>query len=558
MRSTMMDVPLTVTSIMRHGEITSPHSMVITATAGGTRRSTFSEVAANARRLAAGLRRLGVRDSDRLATFMWNSQEHVEAYLAVPAMRAVLHTLNIRLSPEQIAYIVGHAEDEIVLVDASLLRSFNTVIADVPGIHTVITVGDTDADEVAAAAAAGKTVLSYLDLLAAADDEFAWPSIDERDAAILCYTGGTTGDPKGVVYSHRSLWLEAQSACTVNSLAIGAGDIVLTVVPQFHVNAWGIPYAGFASGAGLILPSRHTSPERLVELIEREQATMAAAVPTVWSDVRAYLRSHPGHDIGSLNRIISGGAAVPSALMRAYEEEFHIPIIQGWGMTETSSSSALAHPPRGMSGDAARPYRESAGRFVLGVEGRIVGENGAELPRDGGAIGELQVRGPWTTGSYFRSQDRSSFDSDWLRTGDIGTIDDLGYLRISDRTKDMIKSGGEWISSVDVETAIMAHPAVQEAAVIGIPDDHWQERPLALVVLNGEADTESLRAWLSERMPKWWLPEHWAFVAQVPRTGVGKFDKKAIRRMYADSQLTMEPASVGGGHENEPNGSRGP
>jgi fatty-acyl-CoA synthase len=363
--------------------------------------------------------------------------------------------------------------------------------------------------------------------------------------AAMCYTSGTTGNPKGVAYSHRSMWLHSLAATTMNTLALSFQDVALVIVPQFHANAWGIPYAGFMAGADLVMPDRFLQAEPLVRVIETEKPTMSGAVPTIWNDILTYLRANPGHDISSLQRIVCGGSAVPRALMEAFQNEFGITIIQAWGMTETSPLGSVARPPRGLSDDAAWDYRATAGRLTFGVEGRVVDDAGAVLPQDGKSVGEVEVRGPWVTAAYYKDDDPQKFDNGWLRTGDVGTIDPRGYITLTDRAKDVIKSGGEWISSVELESTLMAHPAVREAAVVGVPDERWQERPLAAVVVkDGESVTaEELKSWLAERVAKWWVPERWTFIDEVPRTSVGKFDKKVIRKSYADNELQVQELS---------------
>ena len=540
----MQDVPLSISSILKHGRDVYGDSSIITVgdpatDGGGNRRATFVEVSANAARLAHGLRSLGIEGDARVGTFMWNNQEHMEAYLAIPSMGAVLHTLNIRLFPEQVSYIATHAEDQVVIADASVLPLLARCINDMSTVHTVVVTseGDTSAIE-----AAGKQIVSYAELLSGGETSYDWPDVDERSAAAMCYTSGTTGNPKGVVYSHRSMWLHSLAACTNNSLGLNADDIALVIVPQFHANAWGIPYAAFMAGADLVMPDRFLQAEPLVRAIEAEKPTMSGAVPTIWNDILNYLRANPGHDISSIKRIICGGSAVPRALMQAFDEELGITVIQAWGMTETSPLGSVAKPPRGLSAEAAWDYRCTAGRFAFGVEGRIVDDMGEVMPRDGKAVGELEVRGPWVTAAYHKDDDPAKFDNGWLRTGDVGTIDPRGYITLTDRAKDVIKSGGEWISSVELEGTLMAHPAIREAVVVGVPDERWQERPLAAVVLHeGKSVTaEELQSWLSDRVAKWWVPERWAFIDEVPKTSVGKFDKKVLRKAYNDGEITVE------------------
>jgi fatty-acyl-CoA synthase len=538
-RSTMQDRPLTVASILRHGAAVFTDANVVTVGEQTNRRATFGEVAQRSARLANALTSLGVSGDDRVGTFMWNNQEHLEAYLAIPSMGAVLHTLNIRLFPEQVAYIANHAEDKVVIVDSSLIPLLARVLPEMSTVETVLVTGDGD---VSALEQAGRQVLRYDEALAGGGTSYDWPDVDETSAAAMCYTSGTTGNPKGVAYSHRSMWLHSLAATTTNTLQMSFQDIALVIVPQFHANAWGIPYAAFMAGADVVMPDRFLQAEPLVRAIESEKPTMSGAVPTIWNDILTYLRANPGHDISSLQRIICGGSAVPRALMEAFESEFGIRIIQAWGMTETSPLGSVARPPRGLSEQAAWDYRTTAGRLTFGVEGRIVDDEGTVLPQDGKAVGELEVRGPWVTASYYKDDDPAKFDDGWLRTGDVGTIDPRGYVTLTDRAKDVIKSGGEWISSVELEGTLMAHPAVREAAVVGVPDERWQERPLAAVVLkDGESVTpEELKSWLAERVAKWWVPERWAVIDEVPKTSVGKFDKKVLRKEYADGELEVQ------------------
>lgn len=535
----MQDVPLSIASILKHGRDVYGDSSIITVGEQGNRRATFVEVSANAARLAHGLRSLGIEGDARVGTFMWNNQEHMEAYLAIPSMGAVLHTLNIRLFPEQVSYIATHAEDQVVIADASVLPLLARCINDMPTVHTVVVAGEGDTSAISSA---GKQIVSYAEVLSGGATSYDWPDVDERDAVAMCYTSGTTGNPKGVVYSHRSMWLHSQAACTNNSLGLSAQDIALVIVPQFHANAWGIPYAAFMAGADLVMPDRFLQAEPLVRAIEAEKPTMSGAVPTIWNDILNYLRANPGHDISSIQRIICGGSAVPRALMQAFDEELGITIIQAWGMTETSPLGSVAKPPRGLSAEAAWDYRCTAGRFAFGVEGRIVDDAGEVMPRDGKAVGELEVAGPWVTAAYHKDDDPAKFDNGWLRTGDVGTIDPRGYITLTDRAKDVIKSGGEWISSVELEGTLMAHPAIREAVVVGVADERWQERPLAAVVLHEgkSATAEELQTWLADRVAKWWVPERWAFIDEVPKTSVGKFDKKVLRKAYNDGEITVE------------------
>ena len=547
MRSTMQDVPLTISAILRHGVDVHGDGEVVTATEGSVRTRSYAEIGPRVARLANALRALGVSGDDRVGTFQWNNAEHLEAYLAVPSMGSVLHTLNIRLFPEQLTYIANHAEDKVVIVDGSLvdllarqLPTFETVE------HVLVAGPDAKSANLDALRASGKEVHLYDDLLDAADDTFDWPRIDERDAAAMCYTSGTTGNPKGVVYSHRSSYL--------HSMAVGMNivggltwtDRVLPIVPMFHANSWGLAYAAVMTGASLALPDRWLQAEPLCRFMRQARPTISGAVPTVWNDVLTYLDEHEDLELSShLRLVLCGGSAVPVALQKALGERHGIHMVQAWGMTETSPVASVARPPHGVEGEDAWRYRGGQGRLLPGIEGRIVGDAGDVLPRDGKAVGELEVRGAWVTGAYYREGDdaesRAKFRDGWLRTGDVGTLDELGYITLTDRAKDVIKSGGEWISSVELENALMAHPDVQEAVVVGIPDEKWSERPMASVVLRegATATPAELREFLATKVARWQLPDAWTFIDAVPRTSVGKFDKKVIRRWYADGKLEV-------------------
>jgi fatty-acyl-CoA synthase len=537
MLSTMQDYPLTITSVMKFGTTVFGSAEVATYTGSGMRRTSYAELGRRAARLAHALRGLDITGDQRVATFLWNNTEHLEAYLAVPSMGAVLHTLNIRLFPEQLAYIAGHAEDDTVIVDGSLVPLLSRVLKDMKTVRHVIVIGAADT---APLADAGKELHSYEDLLAAQPDTFDWPEdLDERAAAAMCYTSGTTGSPKGVVYSHRTMFLHSLSACSGNGFALSAADRVLPVVPMFHANAWGLPYAALMAGASLIMPDRFLQAEPLVHLIETERPTISGAVPTIWSDVLRYARGH-GSDLSSLRLVPCGGSAVPEALMTGFDE-LGVRIVHAWGMTETSPLATVAHPPVGADpGDMLR-YRLTQGRLMAGLEIRIVGDGDQAMPADGESVGEVEIRGAWITGAYYKDEDPAKFHDGWLRTGDVGMLTPDGYLVLTDRAKDVIKSGGEWISSVELENHLMGHPDVLEAAVVGVPDERWSERPLASVVVREGANVtaEQLRAYLGDLVAKWQLPEHWAFITEVPKTSVGKFDKKVLRKRYAEGGLDV-------------------
>jgi fatty-acyl-CoA synthase len=538
MKSTMQDAPLLLRDIMRHGVAVYAEKKVFTVTPTGVEEATFAQIAHRAEQLAAALERLGVQRGDRVATFMWNNQAHMEAYFAVPCMGAVLHTLNIRLFPEQLSFIINHADDRVIIVDASLAPLLAKIRDQIPSATTIIVHGEEPTGVL------GDT-LDYETLVSAERPGYEWPLLDERDAAIMCYTSGTTGNPKGVVYSHRSTWIHSMASMTANSIGLCERDRCLLIVPMFHVNAWGTVYTAFFAGVELIMPQMFLQGGPILTMIRELRPTISLGVPTIWNDVLREAETTPDADLSSMRGIIAGGSAVPRFMIEAFRDRFGIDLIQGWGMTETSPLAAVSIPPAGTPKDLEVDYRVKAGRIVAGVEVRLTDDHGNVLPRDGKSLGEFEIRGPWITGSYFGVDDPDKFRDGWLRTGDIGTLDSEGFMVVSDRSKDVIKSGGEWISSVDLEVNVMAHPAVFEAAVIAVPDDKWQERPLCCVVLKPEAtaSAEELRAFLADRVAKWWLPERWTFIESVPKTSVGKFDKKVLRALYAEDELNVEVLS---------------
>jgi fatty-acyl-CoA synthase len=426
-----------------------------------------------------------------------------------------------------LAYVINHAEDRCIIVDASLIPLVANVKDDLKTVETIIVSGEGDTTPL------GETH-SYEVLLAAEQPGFEWPVLDERSAAAMCYTSGTTGNPKGVVYSHRSTWLHTMAEQSASSLGMTEKDRILIIVPMFHANAWGTPYAAWMAGTDMIMPQMFLMGEHLAGVINEHHPTLACGVPTIWNGLLAL---ETPVDFSTVRGITAGGAAVPQSLIEAFEERFSTTIMQGWGMTETSPLAALALPPaRKAEGRDDMYYKIKAGRVVGGVEVRVVSEDGTVLPNDGSSVGEFEIRGPWITGSYYQDEDPSRFDDGWLCTGDVGSLDGQGYMTISDRTKDVIKSGGEWISSVELENAVMAHPDVFEAAVIAVPDAKWSERPLVAVVPRpGRTPAPAdLIDFLIERVPRWWLPEQWTFITEVPKTSVGKFDKKVMRAAFAD------------------------
>ncbi|MER6082083.1 long-chain fatty acid--CoA ligase [Streptomyces sp. NPDC001833] len=548
MLSTMQDVPLLISRILTHGSRVHGASQVSTWTGEGEpNRRSFAETGGRAAQLAHALRDdLGVRGDDRVATLMWNNAEHTEAYFAIPSMGAVLHTLNLRLPADQLVWIVNHAADKVVLVNGSLIPMIAPLLSKLPTVEHVVVSGPGDRSLLDGATAA---VHEYEELIAGKPTGYDWPELDERQAAAMCYTSGTTGDPKGVVYSHRSIYLHSMQVNMAQSMSLTDRDTALIVVPQFHVNAWGVPHASFMTGVNLLMPDRFLQPGPLAEMIERERPTYAAAVPTIWQGLLGELTARP-RDVSSLTQVTIGGAACPPSLMKAFDE-LGMRVCHGWGMTETSPVGTLARPPAHAVGtDEEFAYRITQGRFPSSVEARLSGPGGERLPWDGRSAGELEVRGPWIAGAYYngpdaeplRPEDKFSEDG-WLKTGDVGTISPDGFLTLTDRAKDVIKSGGEWISSVQLENALMSHPDVAEAAVVAVPDEKWGERPLATVVLRegSTATFETLRVFLAEegKIARWQLPERWTVIEAVPKTSVGKFDKKVLRRQYADGQLDV-------------------
>jgi len=553
MKSTMQQTPLLISQLMRYGTTVHADQEVVTWTGDGARRMTYGEVGTRCAQLAGALRGLGITGDQRVATFMWNNAEHLIAYLAIPSMGAVMHALNIRLFPEQLIYTTTHAGNQVVIVDNSLAKPFSQLLPHLKTLRHVVVNGPID-DETTSALGAPEHVEGVHDLYTLLDAEpstFDWPDdLDENSASSMCYTSGTTGNPKGVAYSHRSNYLH--SLTVAQSLGVRQGDRSLVVVPLFHANAWGFPYIVMIAGASMILPDRFLQAEPLATMIAAEKVTTGAGVPTIWNDLLHYLDEHPT-DTSSCYRLMVGGSAAPPALIHAFQERHSIEIIHGWGMTEMSPVGTLAVPPQSLEQgtDAYWSYREMQGRLLCGVDGRLMGPDGSEQPWDGESVGELEVRGPWVTASYYLSGSESDTDRNemqakysddgWLRTGDVGALTKDGFLALTDRAKDVIKSGGEWISSVDLENVIMGHPDVKEASVVGVPDERWGERPLASVVLveGSSATADDLSAFLGGKVAKWQVPERWAFLDEVPKTSVGKFDKKVLRRRYAEGELDV-------------------
>lgn len=535
----MMDFPLTLTHFLERARAHFGSSEIVSRLPDRSlHRYTYADMYKRACKLAGALKKLGVKSGDRVATLSWNHHRHLELYMAVPSMGAVLHTLNLRLHPSDIAYIARHAEDKIIVVDRSLLPLYKKFADNVRSIeHTIVIPDD------------GPTPDGYLDyeaLIAPERDEFAFPALDERQAAMICYTSGTTGNPKGVVYSHRSTVLHTLVSCLPDALDIRQSDNLLPVVPMFHANAWGLPFAAVSSGAKLVFPGPHLDPKSILELMSGERISVAAGVPTIWIGILAMLDQEPARwDLKAMRFMLIGGSAAPPAMIDGFQRRHGLGVTHAWGMTETNPLGTVARVKRsilesGADDAALLAVRASQGYPAVFVEQRHVAEDGSVLPWDGETMGELEVRGPWVASSYFGDEGADRFTKDgWFKTGDVVTIDADGYVRITDRSKDVIKSGGEWISSVALENALMSHPSVLEAAVFAGKHLKWDERPLAAVTLKEgrTASKEELASHLAPMFPKYWLPDDYIFVTQIPRTSTGKFLKTKLREEYGDHFL---------------------
>jgi fatty-acyl-CoA synthase len=527
----MMDFPLTVQMILDRAYRLFPEREVVTRVGGGTERSTYRQMYERCSRLAGALRRLGIKPGDRVGTFAWNSNRHLELYLGVPCSGAVLHTVNIRLFPEQTVYVINDGGSRVLFVDRSLLPALETLRDRLTTVEQFVILDDGPPPD---------AMLSYETLLAAESPDFEWPVLDERSAAAICYTSGTTGNPKGVVYSHRALTLHTMCIGQHDVLDLGERDTVMPVVPMFHANAWGLPFAATAFGSAQVHPGAAPTPADLMRLIESERVTLAAGVPTIWLNALPLFRGGE-YDYSALNRIVCGGSAVPITMAAAYRE-LGIEMIHAWGMTETTPLVTTARMRREVAPEEEDLYRAKQGVPALGCEVRAIDDEGKDVPWDGESFGEAVVRGPWVTSGYLHTNSGERFTSDgWFRMGDVITIDPLGYIQVVDRTKDLVKSGGEWISSVELENALMGHPDILEAAVIAIPDEKWVERPLACVVVQPDArdriTPEDLIEFLRPNFAPWWLPDAVAFVDEIPKTSVGKFDKKVLRTRHAEGEL---------------------
>ena len=528
-----MDSPLLVSSILAHAVKNHPRRSVISRDGAEIVRYTYAEFGARAARLAHALRRLGIGPGDRVASFGWNSHRHLELYYAVPGIGAVLHTVNIRLFPEQVAGTIAHAADRIVFVDGSLVGAVRAAIGADPALAECRFV------IMGAAGAMLPNAVDYESLIADEPASYAWPRIDENSAAIMCFTSATTSDPKAVLFSHRSTFLHALATAAVDVFGLAERDAVLPVVPMFHVNAWGLPFVCPLVGASLVMPGARLDPAGIIELIEGAGVTFSAGVPTVWLALRDALHAR-GAGLPTLERIVIGGSAVPPTLFDDLEA-LGTRVIHAWGMTEMSpigTTSTVTAELAAAQPEVRRRERLKQGPFSVIVDWKIIADDGTPVAADGVSRGELWVRGPAVAAAYYHNEAASAaaFVDGWFRTGDIVTVDEFGFMEIVDRSKDLVKSGGEWISSVEVENVLMGHPAVREACVFGVTHARWIERPIAAVVArDGAAVTEDeLRVWLGERIAKWWIPDRMVFLDAIPRTGVGKFLKRALREQYAD------------------------
>lgn len=545
----MMDYPLTISSILERAPRLFGRREIASRFSDSTFRYTYADFYARTHRLAHVLvNRLGVKHGERVGSLCWNSHRHLELYFAVPSVGAVLHALNLRLSDEQLAYIIEHAGDRVIFVDASLLPVIERIRPLVPSVEEIVVLPDGPAP------GPGETDNGYEALLAAAPAEpYPWPDISELDACTTCYTSGTTGNPKAVLYTHRALYLHTLSLGLVDNFAFCERDVILQLVPMFHANGWGMPYAAIMNGAKIVFSGRNLQPAEIAHLIETERVTFSAGVPTLWMGLYSHVEAHGG-DVSSLRTIVAAGSAMPKPFIDQYRKNLGIEFRLAWGMTETTPIATVntLKASQFTLDDAARVDALARhGRPQPGVELRVLGDDHAEVPWDGKTMGELQVRGAWITSAYANdprppAEAASSFDrgprgEQWFRTGDVATVDTEGFIQIMDRTKDLVKSGGEWISSVDLENLIMGHPKVLEAAVIGVFHPKWEERPLACIAPvpqhRDSLTKDEILDYLRPKVAKWWLPDDIVFIEAVPKTSVGKFNKRALRQQFADYRL---------------------
>ena len=530
----MQHTPLSMSRIIDRGATLAPDAEIVTATESGTRRQSYAETRDRAHQLAHALTDAGIRIGDRVGTFMWNGSQHLEAYYATAGMGAVMHTLNIRLSEHDLEYIINHAEDRLIIADADALPLLEKLAGRIPSVEKVVVVESEGFENWSTTVA---EAVEYEAFLAGHPTRFGWPDLDENAALGLCYTSGTTGNPKGVEYEHRSQYLHTMALCMTDSMALSATDTVCGVVPMFHAMGWGVPWVALMLGCKQVMPHRFMDPARLLQLMVDEGVTLSAGVPTIWQGVRAVYEANPdAYDTSRLSRLTCGGSAPPPSLIRWYWDALGVEMIQGWGMTETSPLATLSrrvmqHAHTGLSLEEQFENVAKAGQLMPGLELDIFDEDFNRLPHDGETVGEILVRGPWICSEYYRDPQPDRFHGDWLITGDVGKIDEGGYLIISDRSKDLVKTGGEWISSVDLENHIVALPGVAQACVVAQPHPKWDERPVALVILDAGADvpTERILTHCATKFAKWQLPDDVLYVDSIPLTSTGKMDKKTVR-----------------------------
>ncbi|HEU4430608.1 MAG TPA: long-chain fatty acid--CoA ligase [Myxococcota bacterium] len=530
---TMQRTPLLLSRLMDRGARVAPNEQVVTKQPDGLHRQTLAQTRARAAQLAHALRADGVKLGERVASLLWNNHRHLEMYQAIPSMGCVLHTLNLRLALGELQYIINHAEDAVIVVDQSHLALLEQLAGKIPSVRRVIVASEPGAG---AWKSALPGAVDYEDFIGRHAKEIEWPEFDENAGAALCYTSGTTGDPKGVLYTHRSTYLHTMAQCMTDSMGLSAQDCLLQIVPMFHAMGWGAPFSVLTLGAKTVMPHRFMDPKSLVELMSGEEVTISLGVPTIWQGVRAFLEQNPGADLGSLTRMTCGGSAPPISLIEWYAKKYGVEMIQGWGMTETNPLVTLSRRIAKRSQRKSLPEEQmsnqaKAGQVVPGIDLSIIDENGRHLPHDGKSIGEVIVRGPWIAAEYYKNPQPAKFHEGWLRTGDVAMIDPEEYLIITDRTKDLIKSGGEWISSVDLENHICALPGVAQAAVVGVPHPKWDERPVAIVVRapGSTVTQQQVLAHCEGRFAKWQLPDEVLFRDAIPLTSTGKIDKKVIR-----------------------------
>jgi len=538
MQGLMQNMPLMISSLIRHADRNPGDAEIVSReTAGGLHRYTYRDAHRRARQLARALVSVGVKPADRVATLAWNNHRHFELYYGVSGIGAILNTINPRLFPEQIAYIVNHAEDGLVFFDLTFLPLVEGVAPHCKGVRAWVAMTDR-----AHMPQSKLDLLCYEELVNAHSDDYEWPEFDELTASSLCYTSGTTGNPKGALYSHRSTVLHAYGSSLPDALDLSARDTVLPVVPLFHVNAWGLPYACALTGAKLVMPGPQLDGASLHELFEQEKVTVSAGVPTIWLGLLQHLQGK-GLKLTTVKRLVIGGSAAPPAMIRTFDEQFGVTVLHAWGMTEMSPLGTVNTPKGkhlGLSADERDRLRLNQGRPIYGVDMKIVDDSGRELPRDGKAFGDLLVRGPWIVSGYFKGEGGGVLrEGGWFPTGDVATLDADGYMQITDRSKDVIKSGGEWISSIDLENLAVAHPAVAEAAVIGVAHPKWDERPL-LIVVKKEGQTvtrEELLDFMRDKIARWWMPDDVVFVPSLPHTATGKLLKTSLREEFRDHKL---------------------